>query len=131
MVFVINVKWFAAARGPHCCCSHPRAEKPRLAPSFETASTMSMSTLRRSRGATMALQLHATRRVFGTLDGRAAAAATINAPGRQRLVVALGGNALLKRGEPLTFANQVRAPRTTQPQIPTTILRCGGAAACV
>jgi hypothetical protein len=42
------------------------------------------------------------------VDGRAAAAATMTAPGRQRLVVALGGNALLKRGEPLTFANQVR-----------------------
>ena len=33
---------------------------------------------------------------------------------RQRLVVALGGNALLKRGEPLTFANQV-TPLTLSP----------------
>lgn len=32
-----------------------------------------------------------------------------NATGRPRLVVALGGNALLRRGEPLEAANQVRA----------------------
>jgi hypothetical protein len=55
------------------------------------------------------------RRVFNTLDGRAAAAKTMSAPGRQRLVVALGGNALLKRGEPLTFANQVRRTTTRVP----------------
>ena len=57
------------------------------------------------------------RRCFGTADGRAAAAATLNAPGRQRLVVAIGGNALLKRGQPLTFANQVAAAKEAAPKL--------------
>ena len=57
------------------------------------------------------------RRCFGTADGRAAAAATLNAPGRQRLVVALGGNALLKRGQPLTFSNQMNAAKEAAPKL--------------
>ena len=50
-------------------------------------------------------------------DGRAAAQATLDSPGRQRLVVALGGNALLKRGEPLTFANQMAAAASAAPKL--------------
>jgi hypothetical protein len=37
--------------------------------------------------------------------------------GRQRLVVALGGNALLKRGETLSFANQQSAAQLAAPMI--------------
>ena len=50
-------------------------------------------------------------------DGRAAAQATLDSPGRQRLVVALGGNALLKRGQPLTFANQMAAAKEAAPKL--------------
>ena len=50
-------------------------------------------------------------------DGRAAAQATLDSPGRQRLVVALGGNALLKRGHPLTFANQMAAAKEAAPKL--------------
>ncbi len=35
----------------------------------------------------------------------------------QRLVVALGGNALLKRGKPLTFENQVAAAKEAAPKL--------------
>jgi hypothetical protein len=50
-------------------------------------------------------------------DGRAAAQAAFESPGRQRLVVALGGNALLRRGEPLTLASQMAAAATAAPML--------------
>ena len=54
------------------------------------------------------------RRSFAT-DGRAAAQATLDSPGKQRLVVALGGNALLPRGKPLTFDNMVKSAKIAAP----------------
>eukprot|EP01051_Picozoa_sp_SAG22_P014851 SAG22_NODE_1862_length_3419_cov_2.217771_1_plen_163_part_00 len=68
----------------------------------------------------MAFALHrAGQRAAGALPLRAArpfaAAAAAASSKRPRLVVALGGNALLKRGEPLTMENQASAAHDAGP----------------